>query len=187
MPVPVWYLLLALGYNKSLCAVTTPALTSALWLQDCLDKTKAYVKLIYLGFGLWIHFPFPVCVNHCCIPELNPERRRSGRPCCKQWWSPLVCVEIYLKESGFMAKKGGVRGDEIWLAVTVRMSHSSSSLDLELRDYSGLWCYVWSCACTPVFTWLTKLSSLPAACVCVCVLEENESSLVTKPQHRSQI
>lgn len=47
-------------------------------------------------------------------------------------------------------------------------------------------------ACTPVFTWLNPIAEVTkfaflAYSPYVCVLEENESSLATKPQHRSQI
>lgn len=93
-------------------------------------------------------------------------------------------------------------GDGVWLAGTTRMSHSSSSLNLELQTYSGLRWHVYVCGCvhrcmhTNVHTWSSPIAkvtrfvllALPrSVCVRVCVLEENESSLVTKPQHRSQI
>lgn len=104
----------------------------------------------------------------------------------------------YGKEGG--GEAGGA--DEIWLAVSMRMSHSSSSLDLELRAYSGLRWHVYVCMYVVVCARMHahKCSHGPiqqlkspnfrcwlSHCACVCVLEENESSLASKPQHRSQI
>lgn len=74
------------------------------------------------------------------------------------------------------------------------MSHSTSSLDLEQRAYSGVCVslytqvFTWPIPTTKVtISWLLASSRLVCVFACMCVLEENESHLATKPQHRSQI
>lgn len=111
------------------------------------------------------------------------------------------------RKAAFWERSRGRREEEMkfdWQAARAWVTHPAPGI-LERRAYSGLWWHVCVCLyvvvcvymCTFVFTWLnpivevTKFSLLAytprLAHVCVCVLEENESRLATKPQHRSQI
>lgn len=102
---------------------------------------------------------------------------------------PLCLCGKMLKGKRHYGKEGGGEAggaDEIWLAVSMRMSHSSSSLDLELRAYSGLRWHVYVCMYVVVCARMHahKCSHGPiqqlkspnfrcwlshCACVCVCV------------------
>ncbi len=146
---------------------------------------------------LLISSSFLVCSHHGHIPELNLKRCCA---CCptsyNQQWSLFVCVERCWKECGIMGKKEGEAkwADEIWLAGSTRMSHSTSSRDLELRSYSGLRWHVCVCGFVRVHKYAgvqmaqtNSWSHQIFTAAQVCVLEKNKSSVVTKPQHRSQI